>query len=508
MLDDLAPFRARLSSDDGQLLLWCHTGRATVLCDGTFRLVAGECVLLPSAKDAALTVAPESVVVPVRLATSNAPGGDGRTEVFAPGESWNDWALHQFMASVTPLRGKRDQPASVVGVLNGVRTPTDTPALPRTAAVRRVAQALLRDPACGLTAGQWAARVRAGERTLHRAFVAETGRTFASWRRECRLQMSLPLLETGATVSEVAETVGFGTPTGFIRAFRRRFGRTPAVWRDSRHGPVVGGRSLMVGPPTWGAASSPAGLDHGFHLLLWVFRGSMRLTVGDRVLEVGEGQVAWMPAYVGHGVQTAPDSVVLPLTFTVGEVVFGDGPGPSDVPEYAQVWLLQHVMANQCGLGPAGYSVTRVLDEPWVPGCAVSGAVGSGRALTRAGRRVEVWNSPEVAVVADTLLRDLTDARSVSRWAESVGTTSRRLNNGFRAATGMTFLQWRTVVRLETARRMLSAGATPSDAARAVGYRHLSQFSREFSARYGVGPRAFAGSRAPRSGVRTGNRTQ
>ncbi|WP_297007661.1 helix-turn-helix transcriptional regulator, partial [uncultured Corynebacterium sp.] len=97
--------------------------------------------------------------------------------------------------------------------------------------------------------------------------------------------------------------------------------------------------------------------------------------------------------------------------------------------------------------------------------------------------------------VADALLRDLRDPRTLAQWAEFAGVAPRTLNDGFREATGMTLLQWRTTVRLQTARRLLAAGSTPSAAARSVGYRHLSQFSRDFTSRYGMRPREFAGER-------------
>ena len=220
---------------------------------------------------------------------------------------------------------------------------------------------------------------------------------------------------------------------------------------------------------------------HGFHLLLWVYRGSMRLTVGEQIIDVTEGEVAWMPAYRGHGVQLEPGSVILPVTFTVAEVEIGEHVGPVAVPAYEVPAMLQHVMANQCGVGPTGYDRTAVPGQAWVPGQVVASEMSGS------------WTSVDAATVADALLADLRDRRTPAQWAASVGLTVRTLNARFREVTGMTLLQWRTTVRLQAAMRILSTGATPSTAAHAVGYRHLSQFSRDFAARYGVGPREFMG---------------
>lgn len=481
MLDDLDPFHASVEGTDRYLLLWCHTGTVSVRCGDLERLAAGDCVLIPPGKDATLALAPGAVVVPVRIAVEDVPDGPDHPEVFTPGEEWNDWLLHHFTASIAPIREPGYRAGEIVERLRGSVGLVTMPTMPRSPEARLVARALVKHPASDRTVGQWAAYAHVGERTLHRAFVAETGRTFAAWRRELRVDAALARLRApGMTVAQVAEDVGFRTSTGFIRAFRGRFGLTPTAWRDGQGVSDAPGIPLSE-PPSWPAASAPSGLDNGFHLLLWVWRGSMRLTVGERVLSVGEGQIAWMPAYRGHGVSLDPGSVVLPLTFTVGAVELDDDLGPVPVPEDEAPALLRHVIANQCGVGPDGYDATVVAGQAWVPGQVVASATSG------------TWSSAEAATVVDALLGDLGDQRTPAQWAESVGLTVRALNARFREATGMTLLQWRTTVRVQAAMRMLSSGVTPAAAAHAVGYRHLSQFSRDFSARYGVTPREFMG---------------
>lgn len=502
MLDDLTPFTAAVAPDDRYLLLWCHTGTVTVHCGVTERLTAGQGVLVPPGRDVTLVVTPGAVAVPVRIDVGDVPEGADEPQVFTPGEGWNDWLLHHFTASIAPVREPGYRPAEIVECLRGSAGPVTAPPMPRSPAARQVSRALVRDPASDRTVVQWAESVRVGERTLHRAFAAETGRTFAAWRRELRVDVARARLrEPGVSVAQVAEEVGFRTVAGFTRAFRELVGQTPTAWRAGQgiRGVATvpearGTRSsgLPSVPPTWAAASSPPSLDHGFHLLLWVWRGMMQLTVGGRDLAVGEGEAAWMPAYRGHGVHLDPGSVVLPLTFTVGEVEPGDDLGPVPVPEYEAPVLLRHVMANQCGVAPPGYDRTVVPAQDWVPGRVVASTAAP--AADRASTAVPgVWSSAEAATVADALLGNLRDRRTLSQWAVCAGMSPRQLNAQFREATGMTLLQWRTTVRLQTARRLLAAGTTPSESAHAVGYRHLSQFSRDFSARYGTGPREFVG---------------
>ena len=93
--------------------------------------------------------------------------------------------------------------------------------------LRRVTDALATDPADGRSLAAWARRAGASERTLARLFQAETGLSFAAWRRRARLVRALTLLAAGETVTSVALTLGYAGPSAFIQAFRRAFGETP-----------------------------------------------------------------------------------------------------------------------------------------------------------------------------------------------------------------------------------------------------------------------------------------
>jgi len=64
-------------------------------------------------------------------------------------------------------------------------------------------------------------------RTLTRLFERETGLTFGQWRLSLRLLLSLTALERGQSVTAVALATGYESPSAFIAAFKRHFGRTP-----------------------------------------------------------------------------------------------------------------------------------------------------------------------------------------------------------------------------------------------------------------------------------------
>jgi AraC-like DNA-binding protein/quercetin dioxygenase-like cupin family protein len=100
--------------------------------------------------------------------------------------------------------------------------------MPTNQRTRRLAERLLADPSATLTLQDWAEREHTSVSTLRRAFPDETGLTFSEWRRQARLHASLHLLADGMSVERVAARVGYATATGFIDAFRRHFGATPA----------------------------------------------------------------------------------------------------------------------------------------------------------------------------------------------------------------------------------------------------------------------------------------
>lgn len=103
-------------------------------------------------------------------------------------------------------------------------------ALPQDPRARAVAVALLDRPDDERDLDAWAAEVGVSARTVARAFVADTGRTFREWRVRARLHAAVGLLLQGEPVHVVAPAVGYDSVSSFISAFRRRFGVTPAVY--------------------------------------------------------------------------------------------------------------------------------------------------------------------------------------------------------------------------------------------------------------------------------------
>lgn len=77
-----------------------------------------------------------------------------------------------------------------------------------------------------------AARAGMTERTFHRRFVAVTGETPARFVETARLDAARMLLSRGLPLKSVAAKVGLFPPARLAKAFERRFGVAPRLFRD------------------------------------------------------------------------------------------------------------------------------------------------------------------------------------------------------------------------------------------------------------------------------------
>ena len=89
-------------------------------------------------------------------------------------------------------------------------------------------------------------------RSLERHLSAE-GTTFRKIYRQVLLEAAQRLLEAGASVSDVAEALGFSEISAFTRAFRRWSGETPSCWKLRHAGP----KAELTAPRASTAAKYP-----------------------------------------------------------------------------------------------------------------------------------------------------------------------------------------------------------------------------------------------------------
>jgi AraC-like DNA-binding protein/quercetin dioxygenase-like cupin family protein len=120
--------------------------------------------------------------------------------------------------------------AVLVDLLRPVAMTTIQVRMPADDRARQVADGIAADPADGRTLAEWGREVGASERTLARAFLADTGMSFGRWRTLLRVQAALTALARGEPVGNVARRVGYDSDSAFVQAFRRETGVTPAAY--------------------------------------------------------------------------------------------------------------------------------------------------------------------------------------------------------------------------------------------------------------------------------------
>lgn len=120
--------------------------------------------------------------------------------------------------------------AVLVDLLQPVAMTTVEVRMPADGRARQVADLISANLADGRTLAEFGRAVGASERTLARAFLADTGVSFGRWRTLLRVQAALAALAGGEPVGNVARHVGYDSDSAFVQAFRRETGVTPAAY--------------------------------------------------------------------------------------------------------------------------------------------------------------------------------------------------------------------------------------------------------------------------------------
>ncbi len=115
--------------------------------------------------------------------------------------------------------------------------------MPQDRRAQEIVRVLRKDAADPRSLTDWSRDVGASPRTLARIFVKETGLTFGRWRRQLRLLAALEQLAAGASVTSVALSLGYDSPSAFISVFKKHLGATPAQYFAATEARAEGGGS-------------------------------------------------------------------------------------------------------------------------------------------------------------------------------------------------------------------------------------------------------------------------
>lgn len=93
-----------------------------------------------------------------------------------------------------------------------------------------------------------------------------------------------------------------------------------------------------------------------------------------------------------------------------------------------------------------------------------------------------------IDAVTEALLADPADHRSLEEWARTLGVSDRTITRAFRQTTGLSFAQWRQLLRVHRALALLSEGFDVMTVSEALGYAQPSSFIAAFRRVMGTTP--------------------
>lgn len=248
-------------------------------------------------------------------------------------------------------------------------------------------------------------------------------------------------------------------------------------------------------------ATAPSGLLHAISrpMVCLVVQGAKHVTMGPQGFSFSAGDSLLITAdvpIVSQITKASPPAPYLSLVLELDPAVIEDVSAqmrPDPAGEHAPV----RVDPTDEEVAEAALRLMRLLDRPaslpvlqaqmvremhyWL----LAGRHGS--AIRRLGRAD--GHARKVAKAVNLLRAEFARPVPVERLAAVAGMSVSSLHHHFRAATSLSPLQFQKQLRLIEARRlMVSEGAAAAQAAFAVGYESVPQFTREYGRLFGLSP--------------------
>jgi AraC-like DNA-binding protein/quercetin dioxygenase-like cupin family protein len=217
--------------------------------------------------------------------------------------------------------------------------------------------------------------------------------------------------------------------------------------------------------------------SHNRHQLVWAADGVLTVVAETHTWVLPPTRALWIPAGVVHETIAAEKATmrtlylkpeICPVTWPapqplaasrlLAELIVHLSDAPLEPPERSRAELVLFDLLQP--VATATIEVTMPTDE---------------RALN----------------VAEGLLADPGDGRTLAEWGRAVGASGRTLTRAFLDGTGIPFTRWRTAVRLRAALPRLASGESVSAVADRVGYETPSAFVAAFRRETGLTPGAY-----------------
>ncbi|WP_352301394.1 AraC family transcriptional regulator [Kineosporia sp. NBRC 101731] len=221
---------------------------------------------------------------------------------------------------------------------------------------------------------------------------------------------------------------------------------------------------------------------HPMHELVWVRGGTLTSRIGHQIFTVPAGFGMWLPAGVVHGGRVTAAAQLHSAFFAPGRIPV-EFSGPTSI---TITPLLESLLVR---LGRTD------LDE----GARARAEAVVFDVLEAAERQfaLDLPGDHRIDAIAEALIDDPSDDRSLAEWAAQLGTSDRTITRAFREATGLSFAQWRQARRIHAALALLSAGADVQEVSELLGYAQPSTFIAAFRRVMKVTPGTLAKTSGP-----------
>jgi AraC-like DNA-binding protein/quercetin dioxygenase-like cupin family protein len=216
-------------------------------------------------------------------------------------------------------------------------------------------------------------------------------------------------------------------------------------------------------------------IHEDLHEVVWQVRGGSQFHVDGRNLDLAEDDVLWIPAGLTHSAHLRADSVIFHYHFPTAETAtLLDDVSLAHLGHEETIFFLALKQVTTTDIRPRINLRRQVL------------SILEHRILS--GDGLPLPRTPAAASVAEALLFNPGDDRTVAQWAAEVHTSSRSLERAFLRDTGLTLRQWRLHNRMNAASSLLGTGASIASVSHRVGYTSPNSFTRAFRTHFGTTP--------------------
>lgn len=234
-------------------------------------------------------------------------------------------------------------------------------------------------------------------------------------------------------------------------------------------------------------------------LVAMVLQGSKRVIMGNRTFDLGAGESLLITADVPTVSQITRASISAPyfsLVLDLDPIVIEDLAFEIDASQLVTDTPVR-VDPTEIEVADAALRLMRLLERPKSLAILQTQLIRElhywlmtgrhGAAIRRLG--MVGSHSHRIARAVALIRTNFAEPLRIEQLAETAGMSLSSFHEHFRSITSLTPLQFQKQLRLIEARRMmLSNGEMISNAAYAVGYESVSQFTREYGRLFGLPP--------------------